>query len=177
MKNNKGFSLVEVMTVVIILGILATLSIPYVIGYVRDAQNDRAKSVLFLIAQGVKSFRSDFSYLTISNTGPITHQNLSTSINANSCDTALENIQNNTVGYDFLIKCSFLQNLKYSSYRYNFYIGTGHTDCAICGSNRSPSTDLACMVGTEANGDYCTSYCAFIDQNNNLHEISGTCSD
>lgn len=170
MKNNKGFSLIEVLTVVVILGILAALSTPFVLGYVRDARNDRAKSVLFIIAQGVKNFRSDFSYLSISNPGALTRQSLiGSTVTQDSCRTALESITNNSVGYDFLMKCSYLPNLNYANYRYNFYIGS--SACTACGMERS-SNDLACMVGNDG-GDYCSDYCALIDVNNNLHEVRG----
>lgn len=172
MKNNKGFSLIEVLTVVIILGILAALSTPFLRGYVRDARNDRAKSVLFLIAQGVKNFKNDFSYLTVSNTGPLARQNLGTSINTDSCSTALESVTNNSVGYDFLIKCSYLQNLNYTNYGYNFYIGGGINNACTSMTNSA----LAYMIGNDG-GDYCSNYCAFIDQNNNLHEVKGTCTE
>lgn len=176
MKNNKGFSLVEIMTVVIILGILASLSIPFVLGYVRDAKNDRAKAVLTMVAQGYKNFKNEFSYLTLSNTnngaGPLTKDtSVGTDSNIDSCHTALGSIQNNSITYNFLIKCSFLQNIDYSKLQYNFYLGS--SSCTKCGNTRSES-DLACMEGTDpvdSGSDYCTEYCAFIDQNNNLHEF------
>ncbi len=169
MKNNKGFSLLEVMTVVIILGILASLSIPYVIGYVRDARNDRAKSVLNMIAQGYKNFRVDFSQYTIDNAGPIIQlteaDGFENHVNFNGCNVALTN-NDNEVGFDFLIMCSYLQNLDYAALRYNFYLGGAA--CNDCGGT---ANDLACMIGNEANGtDYDNRYCAYIDRDNNLHE-------
>ncbi len=172
MKNNKGFSLIEILTVVIILGILAALSTPFLRGYVRDARNDRAKSVLFLIAQGVKNFRNDFSYLTVSSAGPLARQNLGTDVTTDSCESALNGITNNSVGYDFLIKCSYLPNLNYTNYRYNFYIGGG-TNATCTGMT---SSALAYMIGND-DGDYCSNYCVYIDQNNHLHEIQGTCTE
>jgi|GEM_PF-2842851 prepilin-type N-terminal cleavage/methylation domain len=167
MKNKKGFSLIEVMTVVIILGILASLSIPWVIGYVRDARNDRAKSVLIMIAQGFKNFRNDFSQYTVNSIGPIFRQNLQQHVNLNSCNEALVAVENNTVNYDFLIRCSYLPNIDYAALKYNFYLSGAA--CSSCGGT---ANDLACMIGADT-GDYCPSYCAYIDRDNNLHEVRG----
>ena len=60
MKNNKGFTLTEVMVVVRVIGILVALSIPFLIGYVREARNDRAKALLYIIAQGYRNFKMDY---------------------------------------------------------------------------------------------------------------------
>lgn len=171
MKNNKGFSLVEIMTVVIILGILASLSIPFVMGYVRDAKNDRAKSVLYIIAQGFKNFKNDFSHFTLNTDAAITQQSLNSNSNTDSCRDALEAINNNQVDYTFLIKCSFIPNLDYSKLPYNFYLGNSSSCDSACG--QLPAGNLACMVGTENDGDYCDDYCAYIDRDNNLREVRG----
>ena len=154
----------------IILGILASLSIPFVIGYVRDARNDRAKSVLIMIAQGYKNFRTDFSQYTIDDDGPIEQLDLQNHVNLNACNEALSDAENhdNEVGYDFLIRCSYLQNLDYEALKYHFYLSGAA--CSACGGGTA--NDLACMIGNEnAGSDYDDRYCAYIDRDNNLHEF------
>lgn len=49
MKNIKGFTLVEVLVVAVIIGVLAAVGIPSYINYVRDAEVDTAKTKMEMI--------------------------------------------------------------------------------------------------------------------------------
>lgn len=49
LKNNKGFSLIELMVVVAIIGVLATIAIPGVQGYINRARQSEASSNLGVI--------------------------------------------------------------------------------------------------------------------------------
>ena len=40
LKNNKGFTLVEIIVVLVILAILAAIAVPAVLGYVDEAKTD-----------------------------------------------------------------------------------------------------------------------------------------
>lgn len=170
MRNTKGFTLMELMAVVIIIGILASLSIPNLIGYARDARNDRAKSNLYTIAQGYKNFKNDFAWVGFSSWGPLQRQNLQAE---QSCDNAtINNLVANaaTIDYSVLIRCSYINNIDYEGLRYHFYLGNGNGACAACNSP-TPNSDLACMVGNDG-GAYNNTYCAYIDMNNTLHETA-----
>ncbi len=60
-----GFTLIEIMVVVIIIGILAAIVAPNVIGRVDDAQITKAKAEIWYIENALKFYRLDnFAYPT-----------------------------------------------------------------------------------------------------------------
>ena len=62
-KNNKGFTLIEIMVVVIILGILTAIVAPNIIGRVGDAQITAAKQTIRSIEGALRMYRLDnFNY-------------------------------------------------------------------------------------------------------------------
>ena len=161
--NNKGFTLTEVLVVVIIIAILVAISVPFLLGYAREARNDRAKSALILIAQGYKNFKTDFPGVIIPpGSRQVSRQNLV----ANSTDCTIPS--SDTAAASDLIKCGYIVNRDYANMKYSFYIGNS---CNCVGSS---ATDLACMIGNDGDaGDpFGSSYCAFVDRNNTLIEAS-----
>ncbi len=59
MNNNKGFTLIEVMVVIAILGILATMVIPRIMGRPDEARILAAKQDVSTIVQALKLYRLD----------------------------------------------------------------------------------------------------------------------
>ena len=53
-RNKKGFTLVELMIVVIIIGILTAVGVPLYLGYVKDAKVSSAKAVIGTIVNAEK---------------------------------------------------------------------------------------------------------------------------
>ncbi|BAI80778.1 general secretion pathway protein G [Deferribacter desulfuricans SSM1] len=59
MKNNEGFSLIELMVVIVILGILATVLLPKIINRPDEARVTKAKSDIKTIESALKLYKLD----------------------------------------------------------------------------------------------------------------------
>ncbi len=60
-KQNKGFTLIEIMVVVVILGILATLVVPKIMGRPDEARVVAAKQDIAAVMQALNLYRLDNS--------------------------------------------------------------------------------------------------------------------
>jgi general secretion pathway protein G len=59
MKNNNGFTLIEILVVIVILGLLATFLVPKIIGKPDEARVVKAKSDIRALETGLKMYRLD----------------------------------------------------------------------------------------------------------------------
>lgn len=59
-KNNQGFSLVELMVVVAIIGVLASIAVPNINKYIAKARQSEAKTVLSSIYTSEKAFFAEY---------------------------------------------------------------------------------------------------------------------
>jgi type IV pilus assembly protein PilA len=69
-RNNKGFTLIELMIVVAIIGILAAIAIPNFIRYQLRSKTSEAKTVMGGIKTSQESFRSEYDAYVLSPTRP-----------------------------------------------------------------------------------------------------------
>jgi prepilin-type N-terminal cleavage/methylation domain-containing protein len=68
-KNTKGFTLIELVIVIVIIGILATISVPIYRGYTRRAMAAEANSLAGAIANSEKAYYAEHStYFTAAST-------------------------------------------------------------------------------------------------------------
>jgi len=64
LKNNKGFTLIELMIVVAIIGILAAIAIPNFVNYQCKAKQSEAKQLLKTYATGMEAYMAEFDKYT-----------------------------------------------------------------------------------------------------------------
>ncbi len=69
MRNQKGFTLIELMIVIAIIGILAAIAIPNFISYRNKAYCSRAESDATAIQAAIASYFSEPGNITVSKTG------------------------------------------------------------------------------------------------------------
>ena len=74
--NNKGFTIIEVLVVIVILGLLATFMVPKIMGKPDEARVAKAKNDILAIESALKMYKLDNSYY------PTTEQGLEALIKA-----------------------------------------------------------------------------------------------
>jgi prepilin-type N-terminal cleavage/methylation domain-containing protein len=158
--NKKGFSMAELLAVIAIMAILAAVSSPFIRDYMKAAANDRAKVALQLIAQGYRTYKTDFPGSSMS--GEITAPG------SCSCSKAdLSPAPDNNAATSALVCCNYIKNVAFSTFssKYTFKVNVD------CGSKNDGKGALACLQG-KGSGTYGTSYYAWVNQYGELHDIS-----
>jgi prepilin-type N-terminal cleavage/methylation domain-containing protein len=120
MKNRKGFTLIELMVVVIIIGILASMSVPYYYKTVETTRAGDSVAIGHLLGNSFRMFQVDNPGVNIA--GQVTNSCNDTSVGA--CSTA------DTSGCR-LIKCKYVAPQDWNNASYNYFVGPGSCGAGI----------------------------------------------
>ena len=167
--NKRGFSLAELLAVMAIIAILAVISVPFIRDYMRDAEADKAKAVMNVIAQGYRNFRADYPG-SPAPTGQISVNNATTGVSTGRvADVNCSNARDTSPapGPGILFGCRYIQGANFIGHPFEFHAG----DCPAGGGlGVFNNSVLACIRGTGTDARYGTpaSYKAWVT---NLGEV------
>ncbi|MCL2888110.1 MAG: prepilin-type N-terminal cleavage/methylation domain-containing protein [Elusimicrobia bacterium] len=138
MKYKRGFTMMEMLVVFILIAVLAQVAIVTYRNSIQDSKRDHAKAMLQEIAIANQRFRTDYPSVNIK-TDVISHTPSAT-CNINKFDAA-------SVDPSILVACGYLEQKTWDNYDYQFY---------VCGDSTNPCgpDGLAYMVALEGAGKY-----------------------
>lgn len=129
MTKNKGFSLIEVMVVIVILGLLATLILPNVLGSAEQANRQKAKSDIVALENALSQYKLDNGMF------PTTEQGLEALINEPTVDPLPRNYR----------RGGYIQRLPLDPYGSEYMLlspgENSDIDIFSAGEDRQPGTD------------------------------------
>ena len=64
-RRQRGFSLIELLMVVAIIGIVAALAIPNLIGAIQRSRQSRSMADIRMISEGIEAYQTDYSYYPV----------------------------------------------------------------------------------------------------------------
>lgn len=164
-RNRKGFTLPELLAVMVVISILAATSVPFVKGYIRDAKNGKAKAALVQLGEAYKNFKTDYPNSKLESTAS---GKTVTSETRGTCP-AYESI-NATTDANILINCKYLKPLKWQHMNYTFVLGV--VDNSNCPN--AYGDIIAYMQGKDGEGDYCSQYYACYDEYGKITDNKGS---
>ncbi|RUO62584.1 type II secretion system major pseudopilin GspG [Pseudidiomarina insulisalsae] len=129
MKTTKGFSLIEIMVVIVILGLLATLILPNVLGSAEQANVQKAKSDIIALENALVQYKLD------NNSYPTTEQGLEALLNEPTMDPLPRNYR----------RGGYIRRLPTDPYGADYLMLSpgeyGEIDVFSAGEDRQPGTD------------------------------------
>ena len=112
MKNNRrGFTLIELVVVVLIMGILASIGIPYYYKTVETSKATDSVAVGHLLANAYRMFQLD-------NPGASLSGQVTDTCNSGSCNTG-------DTSACRLVRCNYIARQDWTASAYNYFVGAG----------------------------------------------------
>lgn len=120
MKNRKGFTLVELMVVVIIMGILASMSVPYYYKTIETTKAGDSVAMGHLLGSAYRMFAIDNPGVNIA--GQVT----------NTCnDTSPGACSTGDASGCRLVRCRYVATQDWNNSSYNFFVGPGSCGAGV----------------------------------------------
>lgn len=120
-KNRRGFTLIELVVVVLIMGILASMGIPY---YYKTVETTRATDAL---AIGHLLGNANRMYLIDNAAAPVSGTITNACNTTGNCSTA--------IGPCKLVACNYVAAQDWTNASYDFFVCNGATGGACCAAN------------------------------------------
>lgn len=129
MTKNKGFSLIEIMVVIVILGLLATLILPNVLGSADQANRQKVRSDIIALENALSQYKLDNGVF------PTTEQGLEALLNAPTTDPQPRNYR----------RGGYIQRLPQDPYGSDYMLLSpgeySDIDIFSAGEDRQPGTE------------------------------------
>ena len=138
-----GFTLVELMGVIIILGVIALIAIPIVDRQLKESKNDLHQTQKENIKEAAKLWTAKNIY-NLPASGESCYIKYSDLVNGGFLDEELKDPKTNTIFTDDNVNIKIEKDTKYNKYTYDVNIGSNTDDKVYC-------TDIV-IVTFEANG-------------------------
>lgn len=113
MKNRKGFTLIELMVVVIIIGILASMSVPYYYKTIETTKAGDSVAIGHLLGNAYRMYRADYPGNNNIIGGQIT----------NTCNSTTTGCSSGDLTGCRLVRCKYVATQDWNNSAYNFFAG------------------------------------------------------